>query len=46
MIFVGLNKYPMLVKRFVHLFYANINLHKKFRINLTMFNYITFYMLD
>jgi hypothetical protein len=46
MIFVGQYKYPLIMKLFVYLFYAKINLHKKFGINLAMFNLITFSMLN
>jgi hypothetical protein len=34
----------MVMKIFVYLFYAKINLHKKFGINFMMFNYILNYM--
>jgi hypothetical protein len=33
------------MKIFVYLFYVDINLYKKFGINLMMFNYILNYML-
>jgi hypothetical protein len=33
------------MKLFVYLFYANINLHKKFGISLILFDYILNYML-
>jgi hypothetical protein len=35
----------MVMKLFVYLFYASINLHKKFGNYLMMFNYILNYML-
>jgi hypothetical protein len=36
----------MIIKIFVYLFCASINLQKKFEINLMIFNYILNYMLS
>jgi hypothetical protein len=45
MIFVGQYKCLKIMKLVLPLFHDVKNLHKKFRINLTIFNYITFSIL-